>query len=66
MNEASMLLEAIFFSLQSYEKIVGYATVFVCSQQIYELLDEPEFVLNKSVEIDSELIGYTSNAWYWL
>ena len=65
MNEA-MLLEAIFFSLQSFEKIVRHATVFVCSKEIYELLDKPEFVLNKSVEIDSELIGYTSNAWYWL
>lgn len=65
MDEA-MLLEALLFSLQLYEKIVGYATVFVCSQQIFELLDEPEFILNKSVEVDENLFGYTSNAWYWL
>ena len=65
MNEA-MLLEAIFFSLQAFEKIVRHATVFVCSKEIYELLDEPEHVLGKSVEVDEHLCGYTSNAWYWL
>ena len=65
MNEA-MLLEALFYSLQMYEKIVGHVTVFVCSREIYELLDEPEFVLGKSVEIDDELYGYTSDAWRWL
>ena len=67
MSQASMLLEALFYSLQAYEKIVGRATTFVCSRDIYELLDEPEFILGKVVEIDECLCGYTSDsAWYWM
>ena len=66
MSEASMLLEALFYSLQSYEKIVGCATTFVCSKEIYELLDEPEFVLGKVVEIDECLCGFISDSWYWM
>ena len=66
MNEASMLIEALLYTLQTYERIVGHVTIFVCSVEIYELLDEPEFILGKSVEIDDELYGYTSNAWRWL
>ncbi len=66
MSQASMLLEALFYSLQAYEKIVGCATVFVCSKEIYELLDEPEFILGKVVEIDECLCGFTSNSWYWM
>ena len=66
MSEASMLLEALFYSLQAYEKIVGHATIFVCSREIYELLDEPEFILGKVVEINEHLYGFTSEAWYWM
>ena len=66
MSEASMLLEALFYSLQMYEKIVGHATIFVCSREIYELLDKPEFILGKAVEINEHLYGFTSEAWYWL
>lgn len=66
MSQASILLEALFYSLQMYEKIVGHTTIFVCSKEIYELLDEPEFVLGKAVEIDECLCGFTSDAWYWL
>lgn len=66
MSQASMLLEALFYSLQAYEKIVGHATVFLCSKEIYELLDEPKFVLGKVVEIDECLCGYTSDGWYWM
>ena len=66
MSQASMLLEALFYSLQAYEKIVGHATTFVCSRDIYELLDEPEFVLGKVVEIDECLYGFTSDNWYWM
>ena len=66
MSEASMLLEALFYSLQMYEKIVGHVTIFVCSKEIYELLDEPEFILGKAVEVDEHLCGFTSNGWYWL
>ena len=66
MSEASMLLEALFYSLQMYEKIVGHATVFVCSKEIYELLDKPEFILGKAVEINECLCGYTTDSWYWL
>ena len=66
MSQASMLLEALFYSLQAYEKIVGHVTTFVCSRDIYELLDEPEFVLGKVVEIDECLCGFTSDNWYWM
>ena len=66
MSEASMLLEALFYSLQAYEKIVGHATTFVCSRDIYELLDEPEFILGKVVEINEHLYGFTSDSWYWM
>ena len=66
MSEASMLLEALLYSLQIHERIVGYATVFVCSKEIYELLDKPEFILGKAVEINEHLYGFTNSAWYWL
>lgn len=66
MSQASMLLEALFYSLQTYEKIVGRVTIFVCSKEIYELLNEPEFILGKVVEIDECLCGFTSDSWYWM
>ena len=65
MTEASMILEALLYSLQVYERIIGHVTIFVCSREIFELLDEPEFVLGKIVEIDEQLYGFTSNAWRW-
>ena len=66
MTEEAMLIEMIWLSLRCFERAMGKATIFACSSEIYQLLDEPQYMLGRIVEIDSNLYGYTDEGWYWI
>ena len=57
--------EIILISFQSFCKVNNRKPqVFVCSPQLRTQLKDT--VMGLPIEVDSELIGYTSSAWYWL
>ena len=57
--------EIILISFQSFCKVNNRKPqVFVCSPQLRAELKET--VIGLPIEVDSELIGYTSSAWYWM
>ena len=57
--------EIILISFQSFCKVNNRKPqVFVCSPQLRAELKDT--VMGLPIEVDSELIGYTSSAWYWM
>ena len=57
--------ETVLVSYQAYCKVnENKPTIFVCSPQLRAQLKET--MIGLPIEVDSELIGYTSSAWYWM
>lgn len=62
--EATLFIEALLYSLQTYERIIGHVTtMFICSKEIYEMLNKPTTVLGRIVKVDLKLNGCTEQAW---
>lgn len=65
MINLEQLYEVILTDYMSYCKVNNRKPqVFICSPQLRAQLKET--MLGLPIEVDNELIGYTSSAWYWL
>ena len=65
MINLEQLYEVILTDYMSYCKVNNRKPqVFVCSPQLRT--EFKETVIGLPIEVDSELIGYTSSAWYWM
>ena len=65
MINLEQLYEVILTDYMSYCKVNNRRPqLFVCSPQLGAQLKET--MMGLPIEVDNELIGYTSSAWYWL
>ena len=65
MSNLEQLYEVILTDYMSYCKVNNRRPqVFVCSPHLRAELKET--MMGLPIEVDSELIGYTSSAWYWM
>ena len=65
MINLEQLYEVILTDYTSYCKVNNRRPqVFICSPQLRTQLKET--MMGLPIEVDSELIGYTSSAWYWM
>ena len=65
MINLEQLYEVILTDYMSYCKVNNRRPqLFICSPQLRA--EFKETVIGLPIEVDSELIGYTSSAWYWM
>ena len=65
MINLEQLYEVILTDYTSYCKVNNRRPqVFICSPQLRTQLKET--MMGLPIEVDNELIGYTSSAWYWM
>ena len=65
MINLEQLYEVILTDYMSYCKVNNRRPqIFLCSPQLRTELKET--MMGLPIEVDNELIGYTSSAWYWM